>query len=311
MLSFPMRTSVAHFPRSRPHVHDSNYAQEDIYESLVDYADLQSVGPQTMKRLGKASFQSAKNKPADKLMQARAHLASTLKVVARQKLAGSDTAAVDGLAKYWERECKKFEKLIGFSGEVPTSALGGKLRSRACSGGGQGAPPPVPGRPSLASKSAGNGTNPFDDGFVMDGIVHEEDTYLDVATATASFNPPQPSKGRSLCEVDCGFSGSREAVAAHESTCAKKFAASTTNAPSASSAKSVEPASAAVILGYDIEAVAELLTKMNMSAYIDAFQANQIDGELLMQIDEDMLKEDLGVASKLHRLRLMKLQTIP
>jgi hypothetical protein len=57
---------------------------------------------------------------------------------------------------------------------------------------------------------------------------------------------------------------------------------------------------------YSTAEVAELLMKMNLACYIPAFEANQVDGELLVRLDDDMLKDDLGVSSKLHRLRLLK-----
>jgi hypothetical protein len=60
------------------------------------------------------------------------------------------------------------------------------------------------------------------------------------------------------------------------------------------------------IAEYDIAKVAKLLEKMNLASYVPAFEANQVDGQLLMQMDHGMLKDDLGMSSKLDRLRLLK-----
>jgi hypothetical protein len=45
------------------------------------------------------------------------------------------------------------------------------------------------------------------------------------------------------------------------------------------------------------------LTSIGLAQYADAFEANDIDMDLLRQVDEQMLK-DFGVASGGHRLRI-------
>lgn len=50
-----------------------------------------------------------------------------------------------------------------------------------------------------------------------------------------------------------------------------------------------------------------LLEKLNLTSYMDVFSAEQINGEVLTMCDEEVLAADLGVSSKLHRLRLLRI----
>lgn len=43
-----------------------------------------------------------------------------------------------------------------------------------------------------------------------------------------------------------------------------------------------------------------------MSQYRDAFSVQHMNGDLMADVDEDMLKDDLHVKSRLHRMRLLK-----
>ena len=54
-----------------------------------------------------------------------------------------------------------------------------------------------------------------------------------------------------------------------------------------------------------MSAVREWLKAIGFGQYADAFEANDIDTELLSQIDDHLLK-DIGVSSAGHRLRLRK-----
>ncbi len=45
---------------------------------------------------------------------------------------------------------------------------------------------------------------------------------------------------------------------------------------------------------------------MNLKQYVEIFSEEHIDGELLIECDEDILETDLSVSRKLHRNRLMK-----
>ena len=49
-----------------------------------------------------------------------------------------------------------------------------------------------------------------------------------------------------------------------------------------------------------------ILDSMEMRQYKAVFSRQQVTGLLLAMVDDDILKDDLEVASKLHRARLMK-----
>ncbi len=49
-----------------------------------------------------------------------------------------------------------------------------------------------------------------------------------------------------------------------------------------------------------------MLDAMHLSQYKEAFNRERIDGELLTELDECDMQEELGVHSRLHRLRLLK-----
>ncbi len=46
---------------------------------------------------------------------------------------------------------------------------------------------------------------------------------------------------------------------------------------------------------------------MGMKQYQDKFKREQVDGEILAECDETVLTNDLGVTSRLHRMRLLKI----
>lgn len=45
---------------------------------------------------------------------------------------------------------------------------------------------------------------------------------------------------------------------------------------------------------------------MELSQYKDAFQKEQITGDILLECDNQILEVELKISSRLHRLRLMK-----
>lgn len=49
----------------------------------------------------------------------------------------------------------------------------------------------------------------------------------------------------------------------------------------------------------------ELLETMNLSQYKEIFHREDVSGEELSKLDEDMLENRLGVKQRLHRKRLM------
>ena len=49
-----------------------------------------------------------------------------------------------------------------------------------------------------------------------------------------------------------------------------------------------------------------MLDKLYLSKYKETFEEEQITGSLLLEIDDEILKEDLGVHRKLDRLKIMR-----
>ena len=49
-----------------------------------------------------------------------------------------------------------------------------------------------------------------------------------------------------------------------------------------------------------------LLDRLGLPQYKDRFREEMVDGEILSEIDEVVLEQELGMTSKIHRLRLLK-----
>ena len=45
---------------------------------------------------------------------------------------------------------------------------------------------------------------------------------------------------------------------------------------------------------------------MNLGQYEENFAREQITGEILVELNEGVLEKELGMASKIHRIKLMK-----
>lgn len=54
------------------------------------------------------------------------------------------------------------------------------------------------------------------------------------------------------------------------------------------------------------EKIRQLLHAMGIARYADIFFREQVNGELLLQLDEKVLQEELGMDVRIHRLRLLK-----
>ena len=52
--------------------------------------------------------------------------------------------------------------------------------------------------------------------------------------------------------------------------------------------------------------VSSLLDDMNLGMYKQSFRDQHISGDLMVELTDNMLRNDLGVKSDLHRLRIMK-----
>ena len=53
--------------------------------------------------------------------------------------------------------------------------------------------------------------------------------------------------------------------------------------------------------------ILDILDAMELSQYKEAFAQENINGEIFSLIDDDILSTELGVASKVHRIQLLKL----
>ncbi len=52
-----------------------------------------------------------------------------------------------------------------------------------------------------------------------------------------------------------------------------------------------------------------LLEAMNLSQHKEAFQHEQVNGEILLEFDGEILRDELHITSKIHRIRLTKVIT--
>lgn len=53
--------------------------------------------------------------------------------------------------------------------------------------------------------------------------------------------------------------------------------------------------------------VLQILTLMKLEAHLEMFEKEAITGEVLAGCDEDMLKTELNITSRLHRMKLLAL----
>ena len=53
--------------------------------------------------------------------------------------------------------------------------------------------------------------------------------------------------------------------------------------------------------------VLTLLERLNMSAYKEVFEEERIDGQILLECDDEILSTELKVTSRLHRIKLKKI----
>lgn len=50
-----------------------------------------------------------------------------------------------------------------------------------------------------------------------------------------------------------------------------------------------------------------MLEQLDLSQYKESFEREHICGDVLVECTEDVLQQELGVLSKIHRIRLMKI----
>ena len=51
----------------------------------------------------------------------------------------------------------------------------------------------------------------------------------------------------------------------------------------------------------------DLLDALNLSQYKEIFKNEEVDGSLFLDLDREMLREDLGMTSKLHQMKIMQI----
>ena len=51
----------------------------------------------------------------------------------------------------------------------------------------------------------------------------------------------------------------------------------------------------------------DLLKKMGLEQYQETFRSEMVTGEVLAECDEDVLQHELGISTKIHRTKLMKM----
>ena len=54
--------------------------------------------------------------------------------------------------------------------------------------------------------------------------------------------------------------------------------------------------------------VLKALDAIGLSQYRESFSREVVDGEMFMMLDEAMLSDELGVKSRLHQVRLLKMK---
>ena len=52
--------------------------------------------------------------------------------------------------------------------------------------------------------------------------------------------------------------------------------------------------------------IGDILTAMGLAAHVQTFLEERVNGTILLQCDDSTLRDDLGVSSKVHRLRLLQ-----
>lgn len=53
--------------------------------------------------------------------------------------------------------------------------------------------------------------------------------------------------------------------------------------------------------------ILKLLKTIGLSQYEPAFVKEEITGELLLECDQDLIQTELGITSKLHQMKLMRI----
>ncbi len=49
-----------------------------------------------------------------------------------------------------------------------------------------------------------------------------------------------------------------------------------------------------------------LFESMKLGVYTEALQREQVSGDILREFDQDVLRDELGISSRIHQIRVMK-----
>lgn len=60
------------------------------------------------------------------------------------------------------------------------------------------------------------------------------------------------------------------------------------------------------LTSWNVDDVCVWLTQQGLGQFIELFQSNAVDGECLLSLDNNLLKDDLGVTALGHRSRILK-----
>lgn len=65
----------------------------------------------------------------------------------------------------------------------------------------------------------------------------------------------------------------------------------------------------AEVIDMDVDDVCRLLSKLGLDRFAPVFESNFITGSMFLQLDDEMLKEDLGMTKKFDRLKVLQFQS--
>ena len=61
-----------------------------------------------------------------------------------------------------------------------------------------------------------------------------------------------------------------------------------------------------LIHDFSLQQVQELLSKLGLDKYKESFRRERIDGSILIELDDEILEKELGVDSKIKRIKLLR-----
>ena len=61
-----------------------------------------------------------------------------------------------------------------------------------------------------------------------------------------------------------------------------------------------------LIHDFSLQQVEELLSKLSLDKHRESFKRERIDGSILIELDDEILEKELGMDSKIHRIKLLR-----